>query len=252
MTLKEKIKKRISIKENANKVLRSTLKLTDGIKKIDKESMGALLSYSKFEKRVERDLELYVLGEKVLVLDNELPIYNTDVADVVVRKSPILKEMVKIRNIIKILWDSNVVISKGKKSVEYIRDECLSGIVISGTEEELNDIKYEAIVSLESSDFDEIINTLKFYSELLGYEKLTKPYFAKESTIFGEKDDDSAGPFIIYNSIKNEIWFYDEKIEKINKEKVKELQLIASGLKRSVCNGRDVFEELNKLSVKKI
>lgn len=249
MTLKDNIKKRISIKENALKVIRSTLKLTDGIKKIDKESMRELLKYSDYKKTEVRDLELYEGYGNVLVLDNELSVYNTDIDDVVIRKSPVLKEMVKIKNILKILWDSNVILTKGKETVKDVRDLCLKSLPLNGPTEDLKDIKYEAIVSIESSDVDGVVESIKIFSELLNFEKLPKPYSTVEYIVYGLTEDDFKGPFIIYNIVKNEIWFHEEQVESNNKEEIKNLHIVGAGLKRSVCNGRDVFEKLEKLGV---
>ena len=252
MTLKENIRKRISIKENAEKVLWSTRKLTNGIKKIDKDSMRNLLNHSEYKKKEVRDLELYEGYGNVLVLDNELSVYNTDVDDVVVRKSPVLKEMVKIKNILKILWDSNVILSKGKETVKNVCEICLNSVILTGTVEDLTDIKYEAIVSLESSDYNGILNSIKLFAELLTFQKLNKPYSTKEFLVYGFEKENVTGPFIIYNSIKNEIWFYEEHIENNNNEDIKNLQIVAAGLKRSVCSGRDVFEKLVEIGLKYI
>ncbi len=61
--------------------------------KLDRAAMRELLSLSPFTPQRERDLDLYVSladasAPRVLVLDNELPIYRTSVQDVAMRKSP--------------------------------------------------------------------------------------------------------------------------------------------------------------------
>ena len=70
--------------------------------------MRSMLELSPYQYQKSRDLELYVQEndqeqKMIFVLDNELPIYKTTIDDVTMRKSPLIKEMVKIRNIIKIL-----------------------------------------------------------------------------------------------------------------------------------------------------
>ena len=64
------------------------------------------------EHKKVRDLHLYVrplegeVMEKVLVFDNELPIYHTTGADIALRKNPYWQGMFSIRNIRKIMNDS--------------------------------------------------------------------------------------------------------------------------------------------------
>ena len=77
----------------------------------------SLLEMSPYRYQKERDLDLFIekidgQPDNILVLDNELPIYRTTVEDVVIRKSPYTKEMLRIGNIIKILRDSDVKISR--------------------------------------------------------------------------------------------------------------------------------------------
>ena len=62
-------------------------------------------------------MDLYILGntakkKKILVLDNGLAIYHTTIEDVCMRKSPSVKEMISIRNTIKILNDEDVILGK--------------------------------------------------------------------------------------------------------------------------------------------
>jgi hypothetical protein len=81
--------------------------------------MRKLLALSPFVSAERRDLELYFrelepeIGE-IISLDNELSLYgNTTVGDVALRRSPVVKEMVNIKNIIKILNDKDIRICKG-------------------------------------------------------------------------------------------------------------------------------------------
>jgi hypothetical protein len=81
------------------------------------------LPFFPWSRRQERDLVLFLETDgpgqtRILVLDNDLSIYNTSVDDVVLRKSPTVKEMVNIRNAIKILNDKDVVTSKKEVSSE--------------------------------------------------------------------------------------------------------------------------------------
>ena len=74
---------------------------------------------------------------EVLVLDNALPIYRTTVNDVVLRKSPCWHEMVSIRNIRKIMNDKDVIISKGKASLEKLHADALALFDLTYTEDDM-------------------------------------------------------------------------------------------------------------------
>jgi hypothetical protein len=125
MSLKENLKAKMKIDKLVKKLI-STMKEPPGKWWLDKGP--ALRSFSHmtdFEHEKVRDLQLYVRpfdGKimEVLVLDNALPIYRTTVNDVVLRKSPCWHEMVNIRNIRKIMNDKDVLISKGKASLEKL------------------------------------------------------------------------------------------------------------------------------------
>ena len=106
MSFRENLLKKIQIDRLTRIVLQSIGTPESGLK-IDKDAMRRLLAMSPYEYRKVRDLDLYIREadggkNKILVLDNELPIYLTTVDDVAMRKSPYIAEMVKIRNIIKI------------------------------------------------------------------------------------------------------------------------------------------------------
>ena len=124
MSFKENLLKKIRFDALAHKVISSWGPPGSGMR-IDKDAMRELLDMSSYTHQRKRDLDLYVDedgGEKkkILVLDNELPIYLTTVEDVVLRKSPYIKEMVSIRNAIKILKDSDVKISIKDASVKAV------------------------------------------------------------------------------------------------------------------------------------
>ena len=125
MSFKENILKQIRINKTAKQVILS-IGPPDSGRKVDKDAMRRLLEMSPYTYRKERDLDLYLEDaesekKKILVLDNDLAIYDTFVEDVVLRKSPTVKEMISIRNAIKILNDSDVVISKKEESVKTIQ-----------------------------------------------------------------------------------------------------------------------------------
>ena len=74
---------------------------------------------------------------EVAVLDNELPIYHTTVADVTLRKSPYWQQMFSIRNVMKIMNDQDVIASKGKESLKRLRVNALALLDLTYTRDDL-------------------------------------------------------------------------------------------------------------------
>ncbi|RJQ60755.1 MAG: hypothetical protein C4530_07035, partial [Desulfobacteraceae bacterium] len=113
MPFKENLLKKMKIDDLAQEIIGAYGPPGSG-QRIDMEKAKQLLDMGGFRSFRERDLDLRILeGEesdgRILVLDNDLAIYRTSAADIALRKSPNVKEMVSIRNIKKILNDSDVV-----------------------------------------------------------------------------------------------------------------------------------------------
>ena len=145
MSYKENLLKKIDIDRLVNRVITS-IGSPDSGRKLDKEAMRRLLDMAGYTHRHERDLDLYLENGGatkglILVLDNDLTIYDTTVEDVIIRKSPVLKEMVSIRNIIKILNDKDVVVSRKEASVMHVREECVEQLDLSHTAQDIGDIE---------------------------------------------------------------------------------------------------------------
>ena len=116
MSFKENLLKKIKIDKMARQAIASIGPVDSG-RKIDKKIMRELLEMTGYTYKRKRDLDLYIedIGAektRILVLDNDLAIYNTSVYDVAMRKSPTVKEMMNPFNVVKILKDTDVVISK--------------------------------------------------------------------------------------------------------------------------------------------
>ncbi|MEJ2041278.1 MAG: hypothetical protein P8X55_20470, partial [Desulfosarcinaceae bacterium] len=127
MSFKDNLLKKIKIDRLAEKVRHSLGAPADSPRRVDRETMKTLLSMGPFRHQQERDLDLYFISrddgpEQILALDNEMKIYRTTAEDVALRKSPTIKEMVSIRNAIKILSDKDVVVSAKAESLGKIQD----------------------------------------------------------------------------------------------------------------------------------
>ena len=135
MGFKENLLKKVQIDALAKTVI-DAYGPPDSGGRIDKDVMRQLLDLGGFQAIKERDLDLYILEGnktkgKILVLDNDLAIYHTSAADVGMRKSPVVKEMLTIRSIIKILNDKDVVVSKKDSSVRTVQNRCLDMLDLS-------------------------------------------------------------------------------------------------------------------------
>jgi hypothetical protein len=255
MAFKDNLLQKIRIDQLAAQVLASIA--PEGAEsKLDKTAMRQLLSLSPFSHRRERDLDLYVqdTGARepdVLVLDNELPIYRTTIADVAMRKSPDVAEMVKPRNIVKILRDSDVKIHRKAESLKAVQAACIARLDLSFTPEDINDIRRDGIASLESHYADGVNEALALFAELLGYRPPPKPFNIPHCTIYGavyrrESGEDRLGPAVIYSRVRNDLQLTEETFGSLEKETIERFHAMAAGRQTAAVRGAEVFEHLQQ------
>ncbi len=255
MSFKENLIKKIEIDAMARAVI-STIGPLESGRKVDRETMRHLLEIGSFEYMRTRDLDLYILdgdadAGAILVLDNDLPVYQTSVADVALRKSPFVKEMVSIRNIIKILKDTDVVISKKEDSVKAIQRSCIGMLDFSFDKSDLDEIEAEGAASLENGYSDGVIETLSLFAELLGWRPPPKSLRIRHHHIFGastEKKEGETlyGPMTLYSLAHDHLKFIDWRASSLNKEQVRRVHRIAEGKEDPSAEGASVFEQLKK------
>ncbi len=259
MSFIQNLLKKLEINRLADKVVAS-VGPPGSMKKVDKDAMIKLLELGGYHKKRERDLILYLkedITEKtqILVLDNELAIYHTTSDDVVLRKSPIVKEMVRIKNIRKIINDTDVVMSRREDSVKTIEKECIEKLDLSFDHSDLDEIVDTGFSALERSDTEGVIQCLALFAELLGYKPPPKVFRIKDHYIMGtirQYEDGTTyyGPIIIYSITDNLLKFVDEKINTAGKEKVEQVRLIILGETDALIQGTDVFLFLKKTAKK--
>lgn len=255
MSFKANLLKKIKIDNLAHKVINS-IGPPDSGQKIDKDAMRGLLEMSAYTYQKERDLDLYVEKadegqSKILVLDNELPIYKTTIEDVVMRKSPYIKEMANIRNIIKILKDSDVKISRKKESVIAVQKECIDPLDLSFDESDIEAIAKDGEASLDNDYADGILESLTLFAELLDYKNPPKVFAVRHHQIFGaliEKDAGEVlyGPMVIVSIMDNSIQLIDEQISSLDKHKMQYYQQVIQGKEKASIKGSEVFKYLKK------
>ena len=253
MSFKENLLTKIKINRLAGKVLASIGPVESG-SKVDKEAMRNLLEMSPYQYQKSRDLDLYVENvdqdrKKIFVLDNELPIYETTIDDVTMRKSPLIKEMVKIRNIIKILKDSDVKLSRKEESVKAVQKMCIAQLDLSFSAEDIDEIATDGQASLERDYPDGVVECLELFAELLDYQPAPKAFQLSRHKIIGALAPRAGGevlygPMIIYSMIHGSLKLIEEQISSFDKDKIELLQQVASGKQKAAVEGAEVFDYL--------
>ena len=261
MSFKENILKKIKIDKTAKQVIAS-IGPPDSGRKVDRDAMRRLLEMSPYTYRKERDLDLYLENiesekKKILVLDNDLAIYNTFVEDVALRKSPTVKEMISIRNAIKILNDSDVVVSKKEASVKTIQKECIDRLDLSYDDSDLDEIIQDGTASLEREYTDGLVECLDIFAEILGYASPPKAFKMGHHKIVGalthrESGEVVFGPMVIYGIIHNSLKWIDRQVGSFDKEKVEFVHQVASGREKATAEGPEVFQYLKTMAIKSI
>ena len=260
MSFKENLLTKIRIDRLAAKVIASIGPAESG-RKVDRDAMRILLEMSPYAYQKARDLELYVEEidqdqKKILVLDNELPIYKTTIEDVAMRKSPLIKEMVKIRNIIKILKDADVKLSRKEESVKAIQKDCIDQLDLSFDESDIDEIARDGQASLERDYAEGAIECLELFAELLDYRPAPKAFQLGRHKILGRLAPGAGGevlygPMIIYSLIHGTLKLIEAQISSFDKSKIELIQQVAAGKQKAAVEGTEVFEYLKSTVLKK-
>jgi hypothetical protein len=259
MSFKENLLSKLKIDRLAADVIDSLGPAESG-RKVDKDAMRRLLEMSPYRHHKIRDLDLYVQtidGEKkkILVLDNELPIYQTTIADVALRKSPLIKEMASIRNMIKILKDSDVKISRKEQSVKIVQSECIGQLDLSFNETDINQLANDGQASLERDYPDGVVESLDLFAELLDYKPPPKAFELSRHKIIGHLSPQAGagvlyGPLVIYSLIQGSLKLIEEQVSSSDRPKIERIQQIAAGKQKAAVEGREVFEFLKNAVLK--
>jgi hypothetical protein len=255
MSFKENLLKKIRIKQLARQVLASIGPAESG-QKIDKDAMRSLLEMSPYQNQQARDLDLFIEKEqngpdRILVLDNELPIYRTTVEDVLIRKSPYIKEMANIRNIVKILKDSDVKVSRKEESVEAVQKECIDRLDLSYGADDIKELTAEGISALENGYAEGVKESLALFSELLGYQPAPAAFRVRHHEIFGALAEKPAGeliygPIVVFSLVDNSLRLISDPISSLDKSKIEYFQQIVQGNEKAPVEGSEVFRYLEK------
>jgi len=261
MSFKENLLKKIKIDKMAKQVIASIGPIDSG-RKIDKKIMRELLEMADYTYKRKRDLDLYIEDidaekTRILVLDNDLAIYNTTVYDVAMRKSPTVKEMMNPFNVVKILKDTDVVMSKKEDSVKTIQTECIANLDLSFNASDIDDILNDGAASLDRAYADGVGECLDLFAEILNFTGAPKAFGIRHHKIVGvltkkESGEEMFGPMILYSIIHNTLKLIDQEVGSFDKEKIEFIQHVAAGKEKAAADGADVFKYLKDAVLKLI
>jgi hypothetical protein len=261
MTFKDNLLKKIKIGRLAGQI-KLTIGPADGDRRLDKALMRQLLTLSPLRPETVRDLELYRLPdsksdkEMILVLDNDLAFYRTSVDDVAMRKSPMVKEMVSIRNAIKILNDKDVVVSKKENSLTQVQKMCLETLDLSYVRADLAAIAAEGRAALELENAEGVIECLGLFAELTGYISPSAPFKIDHHYILGKPHKAAPGevvfgPLVLYNEANNTLKLIEKTISSRDKAGLDSMRQVALGLEEAAAEGVSVIAHLENSAAEK-
>ena len=258
MSFKENLLQKITIDKMAKQVIASIGPPESG-RKVDKKTMRSLLEMASYTYRRKRDLDLFIEDvdaekTRIVVLDNDLAIYNTTVYDVAMRKTPTVKEMMNPFNVVKILKDTDVVISKKEETVKTIQKECIDRLDLSYDESDLDEIVKDGTASLEREYADGVIESMDLFAEILGYSAAPKPFRIAHHKIAGaltQKPSGEAlfGPMVLYSIIHNALKLIETQAGSVDREKIEFIHKVASGKEQASSEGPLVFDYLKKTAL---
>ncbi len=255
MAFKENLLEKIKIDRLVREIAGAIGPVESG-KRIDKAKLSQLMAYFPWVRKQERDLELYLENDesgktRILVLDNDLTIYNTTVADVVLRKSPTVKEMISIRNAIKILNDADVVVSKKEASLQTVHEVCIGELELDYTEADIDGIAREGIASLENGYAPGVQECLLLFAELLELVEAPKAFSLNHHDIYGKLErkpggEIAFGPLVIFSLVHGSLHSLDAVLSSRDKSRIERLKAVASGETEATLSGASVFERMKE------
>jgi len=262
MRFKDNLLKKIKIDRLAGQI-KLTLGPADSERRLDKTLMRQLLNLSPLKAEMVRDLEVYRFPEAkldkemILVLDNDLAFYTTTLDDVAMRKSPTVKEMVSIRNAIKILNDTDVVTSKKEASLLTVQKLCLETLDLSYVREDLASIAAEGRTALELENAEGVIECLCLFAELTGYTSPAAPFRIDHHFIIAKPHTHGpgevvCGPIVLYSEAHNSLKLIEKTFGSRDKAALESMRLVARGLEEASAEGVAVIGFMEKLAVEKM
>ncbi len=250
MGFKENLLKRITINDLVSTVDRTLGSVASGLK-VNKKAMKQLLDMSTFELLREREMDLYLrpLSDgtyQILVLDNELPLFETTLADVLLRRNPTLKEMLNVRNAIKILSDKDVVKSRRTGSLVFLQQDLLGSLDLTFDGADLAVMVEEGVAALENSREEEVVQAVVLFAEILGYVPAPSLFQIKGYRTWGSVSTDASGrtffgPMVIYDPESNRLVLWPDPVASLDPGWIASLRQGGDGQPPAWIKGKAVF-----------
>jgi len=251
MSYKDNLLKKIEIDRPVRTIADAIGPVESG-KRIDKTELAQLTTFFPWSRREERDLVLFLENDspgktRILVMDNDLTIYDTSVEDVVLRKSPTVKEMVNIRNAIKILNDKDVVISKKAGSLKTIQEICIGELDLSFTQSDIDGIAQDGTASLENGYTQGVQESLMLFADMLGLLPAPTVFALNHHDIYGrlgEKPggETTFGPLVMFSMVHHTLTYQERPLSSRDKGRFDTLKAVASGEAEATASGPAVFD----------
>ncbi|MFP3981383.1 MAG: hypothetical protein ACLFUY_08320 [Desulfobacterales bacterium] len=254
MAFKKNLKEKIEIDRMTRRALASLEPAENGVR-IDKEAVRGLLETAGYESRVERDMELFSRDfsaepPEIIVLDNELPLYRTHLPDVLLRRNPFLKEMLSIRNAIRILNDKDVVKARGADTVMKLHGRCVMQLDLRYNRADIESIHADAAAALEANQPETVAEALTLFAELLDLRAAPGASRLQGFLVLGRRTTDDSGapafgkPLVIYNQGEGSLGLAETAVSGSHKPKPAVLRDFLSNHPEYALEGKAVLERL--------
>ena len=253
MSFIDNLRQKMAIDKMASAVIAS-LRPPGSERHVDRDNMVALLEMAGYQHLRRRELDFYLPDgdaskNDVVVLDNDLPRYRTSVEDVEMRKNPVVKEMVSIRNIKKILVDTDVVVSKQADTVKHIQELCLAGLDLGWIPADIREIAAMGTRSLENNYPDGVTDALALFSEILEFTPPPKALQVAHHDITGRTEflagtPVAVGPLVAFSRIDNGLRLVETAVRLNDAAALEDAVAAITGKSEPTVQGRAVFDWL--------
>ena len=172
------------------------------------------------------------------------------------RKSPTIKEMINIRNAIKILNDADVVVCKKADSVAAVQKECTDTLDLSLNRSDLETIAADGRIALEIDDSEGVRECLSLFRKLLDFSPPPRQFSVGPLEIAGklttkENGELLFGPAVIYRPADNNLKFIKETISAQDRQRSDFMLQVAAGKVKAAGEGPAVFQYLKDIAIGK-
>ncbi|PID73823.1 MAG: hypothetical protein CSB33_01760 [Desulfobacterales bacterium] len=250
MAFIDELRKKIHI-DRLSRTARAGIGPSGSGKAVDVDAVTELLAICDYDHRRERDLDLYIRRRdesppRILVLDNELAVYGTDMEDVLMRKSPTLKEMLSIRGAMRILNDGDVVLRRREDTLGRLREEALEKLDLRFSAGDLEALAADGMAALRNQYPDGVLDTLDLFAEILCLSPLSPPPHCRCLGRIPEEEVRGVTDVVVYNRMRHRLYYLEGPLRLGTREMTEHLRRTAAEETEADASGEAVFERLVK------